>query len=436
MQVSVEEVSSLERRITVSVDEKKIDEAVEKELKNLSRRVNIKGFRAGKVPLNVVKQRYGDGVRNQVLADVMQSSFYEAISQEKLHPAGAPNFEPKSTAAGAGFEFSATFEVYPEIKVASFDKVQIENPQVEISDADLENMLETIQKQHIGWQKAERAAQQGDKVTIDFTGTVDGEIFEGGSGTDMTVDIGKGRLIAGFEDGLVGLSAGDEKTLELAFPEKYHKEELAGKPVQFAVKIKQVEEPLLPPLDAELAKKLGIEDGDIDKLRTEVRANMQRELDTAVENLRKKSVMDKLLETHKIEVPRALVENEAQHLAEQMAANLEQQGIPRQQGMLQPSVFNQEATRRVSLGLIMAEIVKQQGIKADEVAVRQKVDKIAEPYEHSDQIVKWYYGDKRRLAEIESLVIEEQVVRWIMDQAQVKDKPMTFQEIMYPEKKA
>jgi trigger factor len=432
MQVSVENVSPLERRLTISVDAAQIDQAVQKELQNLSRRVKIKGFRAGKVPMKVVEQHYGQNVRLQVLQDVMQSSFYEAVTQEKLRPAGSPSFEPVTTEASKGFEYKATFEVYPDVTLADFSSVALEKPVCEITESDVDAMLETIRKQHMTWQAVERAAKQEDKVTIDFTGTVDGTAFEGGSGTDMAVEIGKGRLIAGFEDGLIGLATGEEKTLDLTFPEHYHKQELAGKPVQFAVKVKQVEEPVLPPLDSELAKKLGVEDGDLEKLRTEVKHNMQRELENSLASLQKKAVMDKLLEVTPIEVPHALVESESQALAQQMAANLERQGMSRSQSQLAPSIFESEAKRRVSLGLIMAEIVKRNNIKADEKAVRARVDAIAEPYEHADQVVKWYYADKRRLAEIESLEIESQVVDWILSQAKVTEKSLTFNNVMYP----
>lgn len=432
MQVSVENVSSLERRLTISVDAAQIDTAVQKELQNLSRRVKIKGFRAGKVPMKVVEQHYGQNVRLQVLQDVMQSSFYEAVTQEKLRPAGAPNFEPVTTAGDQGFEYKATFEVYPDVTLADYSAVTLDKPACEINESDVDAMLETIRKQHITWQPAERAAKTEDKVTIDFTGTVDGIAFEGGSGTDMAVEIGKGRLIAGFEDGLVGLSVGDEKTLDLTFPEQYQKQELAGKPVQFAVKVKKIEEAVLPPIDSDLAKRLGVEDGDLEKLRTEVRQNMQRELENSLASLQKKAVMDKLLEVNPIEVPHALVESESQALAQQMAANLERQGMSREQTQLPPTVFEAEAKRRVSLGLIMAEIVKRNGIKADEKAVRARVEAIAEPYEHADQVVKWYYADKRRLAEIESLEIESQVVAWVLGQAKVTEKALSFNEVMYP----
>ena len=432
MQVSVESTTALERKLTVVVDEQQIDDAVQKKLANLSRSVKLKGFRAGKVPMNVVKQRYGSQVRQEVLQDVIQSSFYQAITQEKLNPAGMPSFEPKQSTPGEGLEYTATFEVYPEISLADFSGVTIEKPAVDITDADIDKMLETIRKQHITWQVVERAAQQDDKVTVDFKGTVAGELFDGGSGTDMEVEIGKGRLIAGFEDGLVGLKTGDEKTLDLTFPDPYQNKDLAGKPVQFAVTVKSVKEPVLPELTDEFAAKMGIEGGTLDRLREEVRDNMARELATKIENEVKKNVMDQLLELHNIDIPASLVRQEALGLAQQMASNMQQQGMSTEQTQLSPDLFEAEASRRVSLGLVMAEIVKQQDIKADEDKVRERIEKIAEPYEQKDQVIQWYYGDKRRKAEIESLVIEEKIVDWVLGQVTVKDKSMTFNEIMYP----
>ena len=432
MQVSVESPSTLERRVTVVVEEQQIDEAVQKKLQNLSKSVKLKGFRAGKVPFKVVKQHYGPQVRQEVLQDVIQSTFYEAITKEKLNPAGMPSFEPKPSTQGEGFEYTATFEVYPEITLGDFTSLTIERPVVDIADTDLEEMLETIRKQHVNWAEVNRAAQQGDKVKVDFSGTIDGETFKGGTGTDMEVEIGKGRLIAGFEDGLIGLKQGDEKTLDLTFPDPYQNAELAGKPVKFAVTVKSVTEPTLPELNDDFAKTLGIADGTLEALRKEVRENMQRELATNIESKLKKEVMDKLLELHDIDIPNALIQQEAQALARQMASNMQQQGMSADETKFSPEIFEGEAKRRVGLGLIMAEIVKQQDIKADEGKVKAKIEAIAEPYEQKEQVVQWYYGDKRRKAEVESLVIEEQIVDWIMAQSKVVDKAMTFNEIMYP----
>lgn len=432
MQVSVESPNAIERRITVSVEENQIDEAVQKKLQSLSKTVKLKGFRTGKVPMKVVKQHYGLQAREEVLGDVIQSSFYEAITKEELKPAGMPDFAPKPSNPGEGLEYTATFEIYPEVVISDMSAVSIEKPVTEITDEDLEHMLETIQKQHATWESVDRAAKQGDKASIDFVGTIDDEAFEGGTGSDMAVEIGKGQLITGFEDGLVGLKTGDEKTLDLTFPENYHQKDLAGKPVKFAVTLKKIEEQALPPVDAELAKKMGMGDGDMDKFREEIRSNMIRELGNALESQTKKAVMEALLKSHDVEIPKALVQNEAQALTEQMINNMRQQGMPAEQTKLSPEMFEGEARRRVTLGLIMAEIVKKEGLKADKTSVKQKVEAIAEPYEKSEQVVQYYYSDKQRLAEIESIVIEEQVVNWILSQAKLSDKSMTFKEIMYP----
>ncbi len=432
MQVSVESPSAIERRVTVSVEENQIDEAVQSKLQNLTKTVKLKGFRAGKVPLQVVKQRYGGQVRIEVLQDVIQSTFYEAIQKEKLTPAGNPNFDPKPSNPGDGLEYTATFEIYPEVAISDITSLEIEKPVAAIEDADMEKMIETIQKQNISWEEADRAAQLEDKATVDFVGTIDGVAFEGGTGDDMSIELGKGQLIPGFEDGIVGMSTGDEKTLDLSFPDNYQKEDLAGKAVQFAVTLKKIEQPVLPEVNEELFKKMGLEGGNMEEFREEIRANMQRELDNSLGTKAKEAVMDKLLEAHELDVPKTLIDSESQALVQQMMGNMQQQGMDPKEMKLAPEMFEAEAKRRVSLGLIMAEIVKQEGLTADEALVKQKVDSIAEPYEHSEQVVQYYYGDKRRLAEIESLVIEEQIVDWVLSKAKVKDKSMTFNEIMYP----
>jgi len=432
MQVSVESPTTLERKVTVVVEEQQIDEAVQRKLQSLSKTVKLKGFRAGKVPLKVVQQHYGPQVRLEVLEDVIQSSFYEAITKEQLKPAGMPNFEPKPSSPGMGLEYTATFEVYPDVKLGDFSTIAVDKPVVAITDADVDQMLETIRKQHVSWTEVERAAQRGDKVKVDFAGTVNGEAFQGGSGTDMEVEIGQGRLIAGFEDGLIGLKKGEQKTLDLQFPDPYQNTELAGKPVQFAITVKSVSEAVLPEVNDEFAKQLNIKDGTVENLRQEVRENMQRELTANIENNVKKAVMDKLLNLHQIDIPNALIKQEAQALANQMANNMRQQGMRADETKFSPDLFEGEAKRRVGLGLIMAEIVKNQNIKADETRVKTKIEALAEPYEQKDQVIKWYNSDKRRKAEVESLVIEEQIVDWILSQANVTDKSMSFNEIMYP----
>jgi trigger factor len=432
MQVSVESTSGLERRLTVAVEEDRIADAVQNRLKDMTRTVKMKGFRKGKVPLKVVQQQYGTQVRQEVIGDVLQSTFYEAVSQEKLRPAGMPTFDTKEMAPGKGLEYTATFEVYPEVTIADLSKQSIEKPVCEIDDADVDNMIENIRKQNMAWEAAERAAEEGDQVNLDFKGSIDGEAFEGGEGKGMTVVIGQGRMITGFEDGLKGAKAGDDVTLDLSFPEKYHAEHLAGKPVQFAIHVNSVEAPKLPEVDAEFAKKLGVADGDLVRMREEIRNNMQRELESKVKSRLKEGVMDKLLASHEIDVPAALIDNESRALVNQMMQNLASQGMAQKDLKLDPGMFREQAERRVKLGLIMSEIVKQHDLHVNPDKVKAMVESIAAPYEHPEEVVKWYYGDKRRLAEVESLVFEEQVVDWVMEQANVEEKTIDFNELMNP----
>jgi len=434
MQVSVESAGGLQRKLTVAVPEDTIEQAVQTRLQNMTRTVKIKGFRAGKVPLKVVKQHYGNQVRQEVLGEVIQSSFYEAVSREKLRPASSPSIDTQQADSGQGLEYTATFEVYPEIKLADIAGTKIEKTIAEIAESDLDEMIDTIRTQQIQWEVADKAADTGDQVTIDFKGMIDGEAFEGGTGQGMVVEIGKGRMIKGFEEGLLGLKLGDEKTLDLAFPEEYHAKDLAGKGVQFEIKVTKVEIAKLPEIDEDFAKKMGVADGDIEKMRADVKNNMQRELDARVKNSVKQAVMDKLLEINKIDIPAALIQQESEVLLKQMQNNLMQQGMQQDQLSMNASMFKEQAERRVALGLIMSEIVKQQEIKADADKVRQYIEEMASSYEKPDDVVKWYYGDKQRLAEVESVIMEEQIVDWILAQAAVEDKTVSFAKLMYPEK--
>lgn len=432
MQVSVETTRGLERRMKVEVEEAKIAEAVDSRLKSMTKTTRIKGFRAGKVPLKVVKQQYGRQVRQEVLGEVLQSSFYEAVTQEKLRPAGMPNFDTENVGQGEGLAYVATFEVYPEVTLANLDGVTVEQQVVEINDKDIDDMLETVRKQHKAWQPVERAVNDGDQVTLDFAGSIDDVPFEGGSGVDMSIEIGSGRMIDGFEEGLKGMKVGEEKVLDLKFPENYHQKDLAGKPVKFTVTVKKVAAAVLPEIDAELAKKLGIAGSDVDKLRDEIKQNMQRELDTKLLNKTKQVVMDKLLEIHDIEIPAALVEEESRTLMQQMEHNLASQGMKKAELKMEPAMFAEQGLRRVKLGLIMSEIVRGNNLKVDDKRVRAKIEEIAASYEHPEQVVSWYYSDKQRLNEIESLVFEDQIVDLLLKKFTVDEKPAAFSEVMKP----
>lgn len=427
MQVSVETTSGLERRMTVQVPEERIASEVDNRLRQLARTTSIKGFRPGKVPFKMVQQRYAEQVRQEVLGDVIQSSYFEAVSQEKLRPAGYPSFEPKNLEQGKGMEYVATFEVMPEIELASLAGVSIEKPVAEVTDADVDTMLDTLRKQNAGWTVAERAAADGDRVTIDFKGTIDGAEFQGNKGENVPVTLGGKRMIAGFEDGLVGAKAGEERTLDLQFPDNYGYKDVAGKPVQFKVSIKQVEEPQLPELDDAFAAKFGVE-GGIDALRGEVRANMERELEQRLSAAVKQQVMDKLLEINNITVPQALVMQEAQALAQQMRENMQ---LPADKsGSVSPAMFEEQAKKRVTLGLLLAELVQRHNLKVDADVLRGKVEQMAAGYDQPEEVVKWFYADKRRLGEVESLALEEVVVAWVLGQVQVTEKPQGFNDLM------
>jgi trigger factor len=429
MQVSVEATGGLERRMTVQVPEEKITKAVEGRLKQLAKTTKIKGFRPGKVPMKVIQQRYGDQARYEVMGDVMQSTFYEAISQEKLNPAGAPQMEPKLDSEGDTFEYTATFEVMPEITPSGLDGVAIEKVTSEVTDADLDAMLENLRKQHTGWEEVERAAAEGDRLNIDFTGTIDGNEFPGNSGQQVPVTLGGKRMIPGFEEGLVGAKAGDEITLDLTFPEDYGNKDVAGKAAQFQVKVNKVEAPKLPELDEEFVKGFGIGDGSVESLKAEVRKNMEMELEQNLHNQVKQQVMDKLLERNEIDVPQALVERESQAMMQQMQ---QQMHIPEgKSGVdLDPSMFNESATRRVKLGLLIAEVIKANDIKADADKVRAQVEALASTYEEPEEVINWYYADKSRLAQVESLVLEDAVVDWALNQADVSETAKPFDELM------
>lgn len=435
MQVSVETTGNLGRRMTVSVPDERIDQEIQVRLKDLARRAKIEGFRPGKVPMSIVKRRYGGQVRDEVVGEVLQSTFAEAITQEKLHPAGTPDIESHDYAPGKGLEYTALFEVYPEFALAPLAGAKIETVTAEITDADVDDMLETIRKQRVSWEAVEREAAEGDRVVIDFTGTLNGEAFKGNEGKQVPVVLGQGRMIEGFESGLIGAKTGEERTIDVTFPEQYHAEELAGKQVQFAISVHQVEAQKLPELDADFARSMGLEDGSMEKLRDEVRANMQRELDQAIKGRNKERVMDKLLDINKIDVPQALVKSESERLAQQMMQGLLSQGARAEDLKLDPATFAQQAARRVSLGLILGEIVKANKLTVEPARLRETVEGLAATYEHPEEVVKWYYADKRRLAEIESIALEEQVVDWVLQQAEKDEKSMSFKEIMNPERK-
>ncbi len=429
MQVSVESGEGLERKLTIQVPAETIDKEVDSRLNSMRSRVKVDGFRPGKVPLKVVKQQYGQAVLQEVMGEVMQNTLRDAVVQESLNPAGNPTIEPVKMEPGQPLEYVATFEVYPEIALADVSKLEVERKTAEVTDEDIEKMIETLQNQRTTYDTVERASQDGDQMVVNFTGSIDGEEFEGGKAESVPVVIGSNSMIPGFEEQLIGKSAGDEFKLEVTFPEDYHAENLKGKPAVFETKVISVAEPKAPELDEEFAKSFGVESGSIDQLRSDIRENMERELRNKLTESLKKNVMDKLLEANQILVPKALVDHECENLQKQMA---ESGGL--QAGMSLPKeLFEGEATRRVSLGLLISEVIKTSELKPDADRVNARIEDLAQTYEDPAEVIQHYAKNPQLRQGIEALVLEEMVVDWIVDQAKVTDAPSNFQELMNPQ---
>ncbi|PBP91493.1 trigger factor [Pseudomonas syringae] len=429
MQVSVENTSALERRMTIGVPAERIETEVNKRLQQTARKAKIPGFRPGKVPMSVIRQRYEDGARQEALGDLIQATFYEAVVEQKLNPAGAPAVEPKSFEKGKDLEYVATFEVFPEFTVAGFDSISVERLSADVADSDLDNMLEVLRKQNVRFEVADRAAQNEDQLNIDFVGKVDGEVFAGGSATGTQLVLGSGRMIPGFEDGLVGTKAGEERVLNVTFPEDYQNLELAGKAAEFTVTVNTVSEPKLPELNEEFFKQFGIKETGIEGFRTEVRKNMERELRQAMKSKVKNQVMDGLLAANPIEVPKALLENEVNRLrvqaVQQFGGNIKPDQLPAE-------LFEEQAKRRVELGLIVAEVVKQFDLKPDDARVREMIQEMASAYQEPEQVVAWYYKNEQQMNEVRSVVLEEQVVDTVLQKASVTDKSVSYEEAVKP----
>jgi trigger factor len=432
MQANLENVGTLERRLSVAVPMTEIDQEIDTRLKKLSRTVKMHGFRPGKVPLKVVQQQYGPQVRQEVLGDALQRSFGEAVRQQNLRVAGYPRFEPKPLSDGASdFEYSATFEVYPEIALADISSTRIEQPHLEVGDTEVDKTLEIMRKQRVTYDRVDRPAATGDRVTMSYSSTIDGVDFEGGKGENQMVLLGEGRLLADFDSQLTGMKAGDAKSFELRFPDDYHAKDVAGKTAVFQVSVSEVAAPRLPEVDAEFAKSLGVADGDIQKMREEIRSNVEREVKQRLKARLKDQVMQVLLDRTAVDVPKALVEGEAERLRELMRQDFAARGMPVKEDMPLPAeVFEKQALRRVTLGLILAELVKANQLQAKPEQVRAIVEEQAQSYENPQEVVRFYYQNPERLREIESMVLEDNVVEWALKTAQVEDKPAEFDELM------
>lgn len=427
MQVSVESTGALERRMEVQVPAEQIEKAVAERLQRLSRTVRLKGFRPGKVPVKVVRQQFGQQVRQEVLGDVVQSSFAEAVEQEKLTPAGGPRIEPISLAQGGDLKYCAVFEIVPEIQLKGLEALPVERPVAEVTESDVGVMIQNLREQKPTFVGVEREARNTDRVTVDFEGTIDGQPFEGGKGEDIPIVLGAGRMLADFEAGLIGARAGEQKTITLTFPQNYGAPALAGKQAQFAITVKAVEERHLPELDEEFCKSYGVEQGGIEQLRREVEENMKRELADAIRARLRKQVMDGLFAANPIELPKSLVDAQVRELqvdaARRMGARDASQVPP-------PDAFQEPARRRVALSLLVGEVIKAASIQVNQAQVQARFQELAQQYPDALQAVEQYRSNPQMRRQMEASVLEDQVVDWVLERARVTEKASSFKELM------
>jgi trigger factor len=431
MQVSIETTSGLERRLTVGVPAERIESEVDTRLQKAAKNVRLAGFRPGKVPMKVMRQRFGAGVRQEVMGEVVSQSFQEAVIQEKLRPAGQPSIEPRTLEPGKDLEYVAIFEVFPEVELADVRDFPVDKPVAEVTQVDIDNIIDVFRKQQGSWETVEREAAEGDKVNIDYAGTRDGEAFEGGSAEGSDLELGSGRMIPGFEDGIAGMKAGEEKTIQLTFPDDYQNEELKGAEVEFTIKLNTVMEMVPAPLDEELFSKYGVEDGDEERFRQEVGDNMARELKNAVQAAVKQQVMDAILEAHdSLEIPRALLAQEINAMRSQM---FQQFGGAAGQdldlkSLLPDEMFAENAERRVKLGLVLSELVTKLELKADGDKVREAIEEIASTYQDPEEVINYYYSNQEQLSAVESRVLEDQVVEKLLEKAKVTESKCSYQD--------
>ena len=428
MQVTVENVSELSRRMTVTVEDANIEQTIQERLKAIQPTIKAAGFRPGKVPMKMVDQMHGGTARRDVIDNLVQSSMQEAFTQEKINPASRPSIEEMNEKDGA-LVYTMTYEVFPEIKKINLKGARIEKVSAEVLDDDVDAMLETLREQRASWDPIKRGVKQDEQITVDFVGTIDGEAFQGGTGTDVAIVIGSGQMLPGFETQLEGKKAGQETTVTVTFPDDYQAEQLAGKTAEFAVTVKSVAKKKLPKLDKEFAALCGVE-GGLAALKKEVRANMGRELENALKQKNKKTVMDMLTEKNEVNLPEAPVEREAEHLMEQAKNNLQQQGVNIEGIPFTTEGFKDSAKQRVALSLLIGKIITDNEIQADEAKVKEVVDLMASSYEDPEDVVSYYMNDPQKLSEVQMMVVEDLVVEWIIEQVKVEEKASTFSEVM------
>ena len=429
MQVSVETVSTLERRVKVVVPAAKIEQDVQARIVKAARTIRMDGFRPGKVPMSLVQKRYGESIRQEALGEIIRDSFYEAVTQEGINPAGFPSIEEVSDKAGEDMTFTALVEVYPELVLSSFADIKVERPVVDIGEADLDEMIENLRKQRATFEESAEAAADGDKVTLDFAGSIDGEAFEGGTSTNFELALGSGRMIPGFETGIVGIKAGEERDINVTFPADYQAENLRDKAAVFKITAHKVSKAVLPELDATFLAAFGVTEGGVEKFREDVRKNMTRELKQAVKNKVKTQVMDALLANNTVEAPKALVGNE---INRQREAMFKQFGgnAKIDPKMLPDDLFREQAQRSVALGLLISQIIKDKSVEVDQARVKAVIEEVAESYETPEEVVNYYYNNREQLAQVEAMVLEDQVVDTVLAQAQVTEAAARYTEIV------
>lgn len=428
MQVSVEKTSELSRKMTVSVPEEVVQEKMAARLKSLAREVKIDGFRPGKVPPHVVKKLYGERVRSEIAGDLIQSTYYQALQDQDLKPAGYPHIHPSDEVEG--FKYTAIFEVYPDISLQDVNQLEVQRPLASVNDSDVDAMIEKLRSQHKKWNEVERAAQEHDRITITFSGSAEGENFTDGKVENYSVEIGSNQMISGFEDNLIGLAPGSNKIFTVSFPENYGNAKLAGKAAEFDVDVVKVEEPMLPEIDEAFIKAYGIEDGTLDAFRSDVRNTMERELEQALRGKLKNAVMDALYQTIQVTIPNSLVDEEVENLMKPYKENAKKKKIKLEDLQLPRDIFEEQAKRRVALGLILGEVIQQNSIKLDDSKVRSVIEDMSKSYERPQDVIDWYYADEKRLNDVQQMVLEDQAVDWLLAQAKVTDQSMNFSDVM------
>jgi len=426
----VENLGALQRRLDVTVSAESLAKEVQVRLAKLARSVKMPGFRPGKVPMKMVASSYGPQVQAEVLNDKIGEAFNAAVSARQLRVAGTPTVQPKTTGESTHLTFSATFEVYPEITVGEMDAVAVEQALCPVGDAEVDKTIDIMRRQRATLREVQRPAAEGDRVTVDYKGSVDGVAFEGGAATDFPFTVGQGRMLPEFEAAVRGMAPGESKTFPLTFPADYRAKELAGKTASFEVTVKKVEQADLPAVDAAFARQLGVRDGDVAKMREEVRGNLEREVKSRLRARTKESVMGALLGAAEFELPKTLVEADSQRLVELAKADLAARGMDGSGLQLTPETFVAQAQRRVRLGLLIGELVRTRNLAPRQDQIRKRLEELAQSYERPAEVIQWYLGNRQRLAEVETMVMEDNVVDWVLQRAKVTGKPVAFDELM------